>query len=215
MPKYWGLYHGVYENDINRHQEGVPREYKAIPVKADISSHDVVFLFQSNEYLYGWGTVTQVGEAYADQSGQTLRDVTVNPHVLNRQLALVENIRQNAVFRERAWIGDGPVSSFNPEQVEVLISLLPRDRSRPPVPPREIPEGWERLTQKQSLSGGQGSITKVRKTADGTVGALKRLLPQNQKMKERRFRMMRYIISIVAVAGKRTPLLLVEYAGDW
>lgn len=49
-----------------------------------------------------------------------------------------------------------------------------------PLPPlQNTPEGWERVAQGKGLSGGQGSITKVRRIADGTLGALKQLLPQH------------------------------------
>lgn len=215
MPNYWALYHGVHESEIKRNQEGVSREYKAIPTSADISTHDVVFLFQSNEYLYGWGTIIGIGKEYSDKSGQTVRDITVNPHVLHPPLASVETIRQNPVFKEFAWTGDGAVSSLNAEQIEVLVSLLPHDRSKPPMPPREIPDGWERLVQKQALSGGQGSITKVRKTDSESIGALKRLLPHNQQIEERRFRMFREITALDALAGKGTPLLLEHNANEW
>jgi hypothetical protein len=99
VPRYWGVHHAIYEGEINRHYQGMEREYKGIPTDANIDIDDVVFLFRGDEYLYGWGKVTNVGKPYSEPSGNIVKDITIDPRVLIQQLTTVEQIKQMPAFR--------------------------------------------------------------------------------------------------------------------
>src|SRR5437763_4783098 len=117
MLSYWVLFHAIHETEINRELEGRRREYKGIPAKANINEHDVVFLFRGDEYLYGWGTILGIGRPYREGPGQEMKDIYVDPRILRQKLVLVEDIKQNPVFRDFTWTGrNSPLWPLTSEQ---------------------------------------------------------------------------------------------------
>ncbi|HIK97836.1 MAG TPA: HIT domain-containing protein [Gammaproteobacteria bacterium] len=55
--------------------------------------------------------------------------------------------------------------------------------------------------------GGQGSVTKVQNRETGSLGALKEMLPENQKIKERRCRMQNEVEALVSLNAKGIPAI--------
>jgi serine/threonine-protein kinase len=217
MARYWGLHQiAIYGGDLNRFNEGIERWFRENPYDAGVSVDDFVFLFWGPDYLYGWGRVTALGDPYVNTSGQRVIDARVDPRVLSQSpVAKLQEIEQRPAFGNAPWERkNGALASFNPEQAETLISLLPADRPRPPSPPREIPNGWERI-ERRALGGNQAKVIKVHRRRDAQLGALKRLHDENQKNTERRARVYREVIALKALEGKRTPLLLESNAQLW
>jgi serine/threonine-protein kinase len=73
---------------------------------------------------------------------------------------------------------------------------------------------WE-LDDGSPVKGGQGSVSKVRRRIDGTLGALKLLHPEHLRKTERRYRMQQEANALIALAGQGVPHLLASNVDKW
>lgn len=71
------------------------------------------------------------------------------------------------------------------------------------------------IEEGHSRSCGQGVVARVRKAADGSTGALKRLHPDAGIKRERRFRMMAEVGALRVMAGNGVPQVLDSNEGGW
>lgn len=75
---------------------------------------------------------------------------------------------------------------------------------------------WREVeTDAKPKKGGQGSVVKVERIADGRLGALKRLHEEHLGSKERRFRMQQEVSALFALEGKRAPWILDSNVDQW
>jgi serine/threonine protein kinase len=217
MPQYWVLHHVIVEGHINPHYENklLINPYGGIPEHVPVAVDDYVFLLRGTDYFYGYGRVEVLGSAQADAAGNKVRDIVVRPSLLRTNLARLDQIESMDVFARSPLerIG-GAISPLDSEQARALWGLLPADH-RPPEPPKEIPDGWEKAGERRTLGGGQGTITKVRDISDKRLGALKRLHPGKQGVTERRFRLQREVESLEALGGKGVPVVLAKNTELW
>jgi serine/threonine-protein kinase len=69
-------------------------------------------------------------------------------------------------------------------------------------------EDWSPVEEAETRAGGQGKVRKVRRSADGRVGALKELHPNLLRDTERRQRMAREVLALQQVQGEGIPTIL-------
>lgn len=215
MPNYWGFHHVKFHiTELHQTSVGRERPFKEIPTSLKVKEHDIAFLIWSREFLYGWGIITKVGEPYRNASEQSVVDVMITPMTL-QQGARLDEIERVSAFNGFQWAKiDGAISIFTSEQIQILINFLPSDKPRPAVPPKEIPDGWERVDEKAS-GGGTASVIKVRRKADGVFGALKVLHSDYLRETKRRARVYREVISLKTLKGDGIPRLLESNAELW
>jgi serine/threonine protein kinase len=70
---------------------------------------------------------------------------------------------------------------------------------------------WKQVNDVPTSSGGQGSVVSVR-DAEGVIGALKELLPEDRDKHERRRRMAREVLALKKAAGPHVPRVLDDNA---
>lgn len=67
---------------------------------------------------------------------------------------------------------------------------------------------WSVLEDQSPRAGGQGKVMRVRRKADGVVGALKVLHPEHQGVSERRARFASEVVALEAIGGSGVPQVL-------
>ena len=74
---------------------------------------------------------------------------------------------------------------------------------------------WQLVEDGSPREGGQGRVTKVRRKYDGVLGALKILHPEQNRDRNRRYRMRRESEALRFMAGEGTPELLDENTEEY
>ena len=123
--RYWGIHNGIREEEA-RPERRRNREYPHIPCDDRMEIGDVVCLFDTTYCLYGWGTITEFGDAYESSSGKRVRDVTVNQSYLQYQMKLLNELRQLEIFSDWERMFDENLSWFNDEQAHIFGDSSPR-----------------------------------------------------------------------------------------
>lgn len=67
---------------------------------------------------------------------------------------------------------------------------------------------WTAFDDSVSRVGGQGRVIRVRRNADGVIGALKELHLENQNVRERRARLAREVTALETISGAGVPKVL-------
>lgn len=214
MPRYWGIHNVVHLDEERKHLQGRDWIYRSVPVSEEMRAGDFVYLFRDREYLYGWGTIRELGTVSA-----STRDVTVTRVLLEPGLATLDEINNNPVFHDWTSIRRENLSSFNPDQTRYLNTLCKRNGSAPPDPNRSLWEDTWEVVERSTQRGNQGSVTKVRRRNDGKIGALKELHEDHLYREERRYRMQQEVNALRALMRLRenngTPEVLDDNSQDW
>jgi len=91
---------------------------------------DYAYLFRGDEYVYGWGSITRLGQPEMTREGLR-REVTVIQSFLQSQLVSVADLTRLDAFSNYERLKNNNLSSFDEEQVRYLNARFPIGQSPP------------------------------------------------------------------------------------